>query len=335
MAFHRGATVDEATKKVFEEAEKNEGCLFVKFSISNDTFKKEGEGKLDSPGATPQEEHFAAVSGSISESACSLHVMRFGTKWLVVLFAPSSAPLSQRSMYSLSTGTLKAGLGCDKFVNDFCVVSKDACTLSAYTHTRKKQGPDMFTAQEVRAAQATMDTATMSQSPVTLAGACKIEVPPTFVTAIEDFKENKTNTVAFTLAGSQLAVKQSSNTKVEDLAKQLQEEPLYVLLRFAHEREKATCHKDLLLLYCPEKATALGKGALAACKGQVLAALLSLGLSLPHSIVAVEAEEIGVEHLLDSLYPKNPIKKTWRKPSRQGRGKARLHHKKFVAPPSS
>jgi len=211
---------------------------------------------------------------------------------------------------------------------------KEECTYEEFKKNTKDDGDALLTWQE----QESRDTEYESQMSITetkVSAVVGINIPldESAKTALADYKEEKV-TIFFSLDVQKetLGAAETLSTTFDKLADKLPpKEPRYILHKFAHEHDNKPAKKNVFVYYCPDKAKPRVRMFYSTGKSNVLATIDEQKIEEPKRIEISLSTELTVHLIMDELYPKTQIKKVFKKPGRQGKGKARFHGSKFTA----
>jgi len=329
--MHRsGITCDEKLKKEFITAQDNSDLLYIKIGIEGENFKKIGEGKK----GNDQESNFAIVQQELKPKSPCYILMKTPKdgKWLLIYFVPDDSVVKQKMLIASSYSDLKTGLGNSKFVGEWPLSSPDECTLDEYKKSLNDDSEQLLTWQEKELRDTEYEAQmSMTETKVSAVVGVKIPLEDSASQAIVSYQQAKCNTVIFSLnieketLGAEVA-----DMKFENLKDKLPErEPRYILHNFKHERDGDARTKDVFVYYCPDKAKPRVRMFYSTAKANVLSTMEDNKIPEPKRIEISLPTELTIDALIEELYPKNQIKKVFKRPKPQGSGKKRFQGSKF------
>jgi twinfilin-like protein len=244
---------------------------------------------------------------------------------------PEDSTVRDRMVYSSSSAALRDGLGSSNFTSQTWNISqKTECSAKEYEDSQKTMNnSDILTWDEQQKLEAeTSSHLAMSSVKVSAIVGLPIKASDDAIAAIKSMNEGKLSAIIFYLHSESeiLLVDSSGNYTFEDIAKKFPaSEPRYSLSFFQHEHEGKQASSYVFLYYCPDDIKPKLKMFYSTCKSVVIKLCEQLGCEVNKSIECSERNEINTQAVLTDLYPPVSVKKTFAKPTRPGKGKARLH----------
>lgn len=111
----------------------------------------------------------------------------------------------------------------------------------------------------------------------------------------------------------------------EDVAKLMTKtDPRYILHNFRHEKDEKTVDTLVFFYFCPDSAKPRLKMFYSSCKAMVVKICEGIGLEVKKLLEGSESSELSSSAVLDELYPKTSVKKTFAKPKGRGKGPRRM-----------
>eukprot|EP00456_Euglypha_rotunda_P028099 TRINITY_DN2233_c0_g1_i7.p1 TRINITY_DN2233_c0_g1~~TRINITY_DN2233_c0_g1_i7.p1 ORF type:complete len:214 (-),score=39.50 TRINITY_DN2233_c0_g1_i7:38-631(-) len=112
---------------------------------------------------------------------------------------------------------------------------------------------------------------------------------------------------------------------LEDIAKLMtRTDPRFIVHNFRHEKDEKTVDSLVFFYYCPDSAKPRLKMFYSSCKAMIVKICEETGLEIKKLLEGSEASELSSGAVLDELYPKTTVKKTFAKPKGRGKGPRRM-----------
>lgn len=108
-------------------------------------------------------------------------------------------------------------------------------------------------------------------------------------------------------------------------------EPRYVLHMYDHERDGVAKKKEVFIYYCPDKSKPRLRMFYSTAKSNVLYTMEQAEIEEPKRLEISLTTELTAQSVMEELYPKSSVKKVFKKPMRQGKGRAKFTGSKFQA----
>jgi len=235
-----------------------------------------------------------------------------------------------------SYADLKTGLGSSRFVGEYPISEPDECTLKAYKASLSdSQDDSLLTWQEREEKETAYDsTMAMSETHINAVVGLPIPVSDDAIAAIQAFKAGTANTVIFILDAEKetLNCGETGTMHLDDIVGKLPErEPRYVLHNYTHEHNGASATKGVFIYYCPDKSKPRLRMFYSTAKSNVLNTINDHKIEEPKRVEISLTSELTTTAVMDELYPKSSVKKVFKKPKRQGKGRSKFHGSKFNA----
>lgn len=336
--MHRsGIVCNTQIKNDFKELKADKDMLFMRVEIEDEEFVKKGDGACGSSA----EENFSIVQNTLEQKKPGYIIMRgtgienAGSKFLLLYFVPDNSPVKKKMLIASSYADLKTGLGNNFFIGEYPMSLIEECTLAAYeksvTQDDKK---DLMTWQEREEMNSRHEEGgCMADSPVTaVVMGVPIPVDEKAQDAIASFQEGKVNTVVFSLEENKesLQAEETGVMAFDKLKGKLPEkEPRYILHNYEHKHEGKTKTKEIFIYYCPDKSKPKLRMFYSTAKANVLTTIEEYKIPEPKRVEISLKKELTDKAILLEIYPKQSVKKVFKKPTRRGKGKAKYRGKKF------
>lgn len=335
--MHRsGIICDQKIKDAFNEAVDDKGILYLKIHIQDEKFVKDSTGAGPdgfADGTVDEKKCFSIVAGACTAKKPAIILMRLRKKWLPIQWIPDNGPIKPKMLIASSFADLKAGVGASYFLNEYPISSTDECTVAAYNQSISVVGDEILTWQELEAKETAHDSSmAMSESKVSAVVSLHTPVSATAEAAIDSFLENKINTILFEMdmKSEELTLNEEGTIEFDAIAAKLPDrEPRYILHNFAHDKDGTSLTKPIFIYYCPDKAKPRLRMFYSTAKANVLTVLNTKKIDEAKRLEISLASELTPTLITDELYPKCSVKKVFKKPGRQGKGRAKFTGKKF------
>lgn len=265
-------------------------------------------------------------------------VKAHSTKWTMVFWCPDTAPVKERMMYSSSLEALKKGFPGVQWTepqNYRCSEKKEVSGEEWKRATAEVDESLLLTDEELIRKEAHHDsiaTGALAESKVSIMGGLPINISDDAIGAFDSF--DSTGTVLFSLNGKTetLELVSAGQEKLEEVAASLtNDEPRFIIHKFAHEHEGSQKHSNVFIYFCPDAAKPRKKMFYSSCKSVVVSLLQSKKIDIAKSIERSSQKEISEAELLEELYPKETTKKSIKKPNMKGGGRRATSRPKFDA----
>lgn len=333
--MHRsGIQTNEKLQEEFRTAQDEEDVLYIQIKIQDEVFVKTSQGKKVGDLAA----NFEAVQKALKpKDPCYMLMKVNETKWLLIYYVPDNSVVKQKMLIASSFADLKTGLGDTHFVGEYPISETEECTAAEWKKATSDVIDDsLLTWQERDAKNSAYDsTMSMSETKVNAVVGLPIGVTESSKKAIADFKEGNCNTVVFILDAEKEELNAETDTSdLEAIVGKLPErEPRYVLHMYDHERDGAGKKKAIFVYYCPDKSKPRLRMFYSTAKSNVLGTIDNAGIEEPKRIEISLTSELTAQAVMEEIYPKSSVKKVFKKPTRQGKGRAKFHGSKFSAAP--
>jgi len=186
-----------------------------------------------------------------------------------------------------------------------------------------------MTSEERLAEQAHNDSAlSMAGTKVSAVMGVPVKVKSEATSALGELKAGKINTVILRL-NPETEVLEEAKTgdhTFEEIGKLMtRTDPRYIVHNFRHEKDEKTVDSLVFFYYCPDSAKPRLKMFYSSCKAMIVKICGESGLEVKKLLEGSEASELTSGAVLDELYPKVTVKKTFAKPkARGGKGPRRM-----------
>jgi len=330
MSASSGVEVRDDLKKLWAEAATNESVGFLKIQIESESFKQTASGRN-----TGTKMGNLAVIAAVLEPRKPCYVAtktEVKDRWMLVFYIPDDSPVRDRMMYSASLASLKLGLGAAKFGQDFTIRDSKECSPTAYEESKKKVADEDLLTMEEKMGMRSESYVSMSSDTVKMSGMSDLPLKTSDEagTAIGSVAEGKTAAVVLSLdpATEIMGVAASGDFDIAALVTKFPpNQPRYAVFRFPHAnpetKEESAPH--VFVYYCPDIAGPRLKMFYSSCKSMAVKTCEKFGLTPFKQLEVSVSTELTAAFVLDELYPKKAVTKAFAKPSKPGRGAARLH----------
>jgi len=324
MSSQSGISPSASLQNEFQSAVTNPSISYVKFEIQNDTFIKTGEGTSTGNRAGD----FRAMQNAlVDKHPCYLVFRLDELKWCCIAFIPNDSPVRSKMIYASSKAALKAGLGSDKFGEDYAISDKRECNSEDFAASAKGVGKEIVMSADERQYHETRHehSAGTSEGKVSAIVGIPIKVADSALDALKGLAANKHSTVELVINPSTetLGNAPSSNTPLSGL--QLPEkEPRFYVIAHKYVHGGANKSKLLFIYYCPNKAIPKHKMLYSTCKANVMKVFEAVGIKEYHNLEVNEGSELAEEVVIADIHPATASDRGFAKPKAGGRGKARL-----------
>jgi hypothetical protein len=326
-----GIEVNESLRRALIEVQEKK-LAWVKIQIDEGAteFKKISEGA--SKGS--EDADWAVIKGQLDEKEPSyvfFQAPRLDGKWIVIFHCPESSRVKAKMLYASSINAVKAGFGLEKLTkpDTFRISKPSECTAKDYiAHSKEVDEEDILTDEERLSHNAAQDSAmSTGGSRVSAVMGVPVKIKDEASDALVQVRDGGVNTVILRLNPETevLEAANSGNFALEEVAKQMTKtDPRYILHNFKHEREDKQVDAIVFFYYCPDGAKPRLKMFYSSCKAMIIKICENLSIEVKKSLESSEPTEINGHLVLDELYPKKTVKKTFSKPKGRGKGARRL-----------
>jgi len=324
MSSQSGISPSASLQAEFNAAVKNAGILFVKFEIQNDTFIKTGEG--NSTGNRSND--LKSIQTVLQDKQACYVVFRLDAiKWCCVCYIPNDAPVRSKMIYASSKAALKAGLGNDKFGDDYNITDRKECNLEDYAAAAKGVGQDIVMSADERMYLETRHehSAGTSEGKVSAIVGIPIRIADATLDALKGIAAGKHTSLELVIDPSTETLGNApiSNTPLSGL-KLPDKEPRFFVVQHKYVHEGANKTKLLLIYYCPNKAIPKHKMLYSTSKANLIKVFDTIGIKDFHNLEVNEPSELAEDVVLADIHPAKADDRGFAKPKATGRGKAKL-----------
>jgi len=324
MSSQSGISPSASLQSEFHAAIKNSNLLFVKFEIQNDTFVKTGQG--NSTGSLPSD--FKAMQAVLNDKQPCYIVFRLdANKWCCVCYIPNDSPVRSKMIYASSKAALKAGLGNDKFGEDYNISDKKECVLEDFNAAAKGVGKDIVMSADERMYHETRHehAAGTSEGKVSAIVGIPIQVADSTLQALKGVASGSVSSLELVIDPSTETLGNAPITNTQLSALKLPEkEPRFFVVVHKYVHDGANKNKLLLIYYCPNKAIPKLKMLYSTSKSNVIKIFETLGIKDFHNLEVNEASELAEDVVIADIHPPTAADRGFAKPKAGGRGKAKL-----------
>jgi len=327
-----GIEVSEELRKQFVELQEGKtGWIKVTIDEDSTAFKKIAHG--DSSGTDDGD--WKNIQAQLGEKEPTYVFARLPSKegkWLLVFHCPEKSKAKSKMLYSSSSFALKKGFGFEKFLKpDTFRTAKasEACAKEYARDVHEVDEEEIMTSEERLAEQAHNDSAmSMAGTKVSAVMGVPVKVKSEATSALGELKAGKINTVILRL-NPETEVLEEAKTgdhTFEEIGKLMtRTDPRYIVHNFRHEKDEKTVDSLVFFYYCPDSAKPRLKMFYSSCKAMIVKVCEEAGLEVKKLLEGSEASELTSGAVLDELYPKATVKKTFAKPkARGGKGPRRM-----------
>jgi len=254
-------------------------------------------------------------------------------EWVLIAFVPDGSSVRERMLYASSRDNLRKQLGYNYFGEDLYGSQPDEMTYTAFEEFRKRKIVDnsILTASEIqyrREATAEIAVGTSTE----YVHSVKFPMSTSAVAQLRGLTSGSVNFVQLLVdpVKETIELGTSKSTDLNGLRSAIpNNEPRFSLFRWDHSHE-GTNHKSIVFVYsCTNDSPIKLKMLYSTVKAVAIGTSEEQGLKIDKKLEISEPSEITEEALLELLHPPSEDKKqTFVRPSRPGRGNARLTTKK-------
>lgn len=321
--MHRsGISVSQELAAAFQKATQQNSLL--KIQIKEESFIL-----IDTVASTSdRDKDFAAARQLLEQNAPSYILLKLDSQWLVISHVPPTSIVRSKMLYASSRLSLKDGLGgASSFIDDYFISEADECTYTMYQRSLKGDTTEVLTMAE-RIKQEEALTSYIPDSKLAAMASLPLQITDSAKRALGAILSATQNVQSFHLDPNtqNLLAEELKITNVADVAAYLSKltEPRFILFNFTHTHESEQSSPTIFVYYCPDSSDRKLRMIYASSKRVVVEACEVAGLQLVKKLEISDAAEINSKALLDELHPKQAEKVSFSKPSRPGRGNARL-----------
>lgn len=317
-----GITVSESLKAAIRSAEEDPDVYSIKIEIKDDSFVEAG--RLNAKGG--DEENFQQVQDSLENKVpCYVLTKAIKGKWMVVFYVPDNSPVRMKMIYASSTGALKSDVGLSKFVDDFSVSSADECTYAEYVKSTSVQREVVMSPDEKMNKETSYEAAHMVSDHKSRAiVGIPIEIEDGVIAALKDLTAGNLTCVELKLTEKEVLVSISPDNRTLADLDFPKSEPRYFVLNHKHTRDGEEKARLLFIYYCPGKAVPKLKMFYSTVKANMVKLFANMEIEGYLNFECDSAEECTEPLIMEQLYPVVEEKKTFKKPSAKGRGRAKM-----------
>eukprot|EP00033_Pygsuia_biforma_P000634 GCRY01000749.1.p1 GENE.GCRY01000749.1~~GCRY01000749.1.p1 ORF type:complete len:333 (+),score=57.87 GCRY01000749.1:143-1141(+) len=253
-----------------------------------------------------------------------------GFDFVLLAYVPDVAKVRKKMLYASSREALKRELGKSYFVEEIYGTVKGDFTLEGYLkHMEHQQQEAPLTEQEEihKETRVVMGTLSGESSFATV----QFPLTPEAESALDKIKNKEINFI-------QLVVNQETENIdfVEERTAEAgnlqslvnQKDPRFYFFNYAHNHEGEDLNSCILILCVPDKSPIKSRMTYATVKMYLMELCATLEIAIDLKLEIFNIADLTEEHILEELHPKKvEEKKTFKKPSRPGKGGARLMRK--------
>ena len=263
--------------------------------------------------------------------------------WILVAYVPENSMVKDRMLYSSTRETLKRDLGSTWFAGEYFADGKGELDFGVMKAHLAKDGGSVapLTREEEMHNAVLKEERSQGAGENKGLGAIPFQFTPDAETKLDELVKESINTVQLFVdpKSEQVQLKDATTVDVAGLGATLtSNEPRFLVHRFKH----GDAAHIVLFYYCKDEAPVRQKMIASTCKSTLVNNLEAKGLKVAKSIEIRDGSEITQADLVDQLglgssgagadgdaseTPAAVEKPTFTKPSRPGRGSARLVRK--------
>mmetsp|Transcript_12017 Transcript_12017/g.23521 ORF Transcript_12017/g.23521 Transcript_12017/m.23521 type:complete len:329 (+) Transcript_12017:212-1198(+) len=246
--------------------------------------------------------------------------------WVLIAYVPDNSKVKARMLYASGVADVKEALGYSNFSGSAHVTSADELSLDVIRGVIRREFTDQpLTESEILAKEEVAQMAPPSEVRANAMGLVPFDFTPDLDAALEAFKEGSSNFVEFVIEGDSTVAKGSSEASQLD-SSTIAHEPRFYLVR-----QVDTSNNVYYIFSCPEGTKIRVRMLYSTCKATLAAHLDELDIEI------TKVFELGEPGDIDDLLkmydtPDDDAgqirQANFSKPSRPGRGKARVMKKK-------
>jgi len=334
MTHSSGISVSEELNQSFGDARTSGQIRWLKVQIVEDSLVPTHSHPLGD-----FEEDFEAIQAQLLPKIPTYVLFRLdttninGNEWLFLAYVPDGSPVRERMLYASTRDNLKRQLGYSYFGEDLYGSGKDEFTYRAYVDQKSKKHQDSpLTSSEI---QSRLESSSAVDVGHTKEYVHSVKFP-TSSEALQKLKELNSPSSSFNLVQLKVDVAKETielgsvaNTTIQDLPSHIPSNvPAFSLYKWSHTHDSENLDSLVFVYSCSDNAPVKLKMLYSTVKTVAIVASEDAGLKLEKKIEITESNEINEALLTELLHPPTEEKKqTFVKPSRPGRGNARLTKK--------
>jgi len=326
--MHRsGIKVDDDLKKEFAGITQDPKVLYVEIGINGENFKKRAlvNGAVDS-------KSWGVMQQALKSQTPTYLVTRVGAtgnKWLLIFYVPEDSIVREKMVYASSVSALKEGLGSNLFSqSDYSISSPKECTLDAFTLAMRTFSKEeiMTTSENAKQEAKDLSSKEASEAKQQAMADIPLSVADDTMKELHKLKDGKVDLVVLAIdAKTELLHHKASVQKItlEDIAKNNHlpnNEPRYLVYRYAHSFEDKNQTPIVFFYYCPDLATPRNKMTYSSMKQNVSKIAEKCGIDITKTVEFTEFGDLTASSIQQELYPKSSEKKAFTKPRKPGKG---------------
>jgi len=307
---------------------------FIKVSIDNEEMVPVATQNVVGDAA----QDFAKVVGHLERHTAAFVIYRLdstdassgGLEWVLLSFVPDGSPVKQRMLYASTRDYLKRQLGKNYFAYDFYGSAPEDFTWDAFQESLKR--PNLaaaMTATEVQ--QSKMATAEVDPGHTReYVHSVKFPLSNAAQKALKNLSASQ-NCVQIKVDTDQETVElvEAGKLSLSELTRRLPSgEPRFVFFKYVHTHNGASADPNVFIYWCPEEAPVKAKMLYSTVKSVLAGAAEDAGVTI-EKVGKLELDSVDdlTESSLNEIFhpPVEDTQKNFSRPSRPGRGPARLN----------
>jgi len=252
-----------------------------------------------------------------------------GFEWLLLAYVPDGSTVRDRMLYASSRDTVKRQLGASYFRDDIHGTTPDDFTYEAYLDFEKKKTsfdhPLTSTELQTRAEKtlevdlgSTREYVHSVQFPISPAAVEKLKLLNAGSLNLVQLKVDPTKET--------IELADAKTTDISGVQRSIPDnEPRFSLFRYSHEHEGEHYDSVVFVYSCTNNSPVKLKMLYSTVKAVANSTCENVGLKIDKRIEVSEGSEFTADLLVETLHPPMENKKqAFSKPSRPGKGNARL-----------
>lgn len=327
-----GIACSEELTDAFRSANLDDDIGYMRIEIEGEAFVKKSEGKI----ADTKEEMFKIVAKELEPKVPCYMATKFQKdQWLLIYWVPDKSHVKKKMLIASSYAELKTGLGNSFFVGEYPISNREECTYEGWKESLSTKDDDELMTKEEKEQKEMAFSSSLCMSETKVAAVVGIAIPSTdeAKAAFIKFAAGEINTIIMDIDQEKevLGISESGNFSFSDLAAKLPpKEPRYLLHNFEHDKDGQKKTKEVFVYYCPDKSKPRQRMFYSTAKSTCLLRLEEAKIPEPKRMEISDPKELTSQAVKDEIYPKTTVKKVFKKPTRQGKGRSKFMGKKFT-----
>eukprot|EP00743_Colponemidia_sp_Colp-15_P004780 GILK01005148.1.p1 GENE.GILK01005148.1~~GILK01005148.1.p1 ORF type:complete len:340 (-),score=60.17 GILK01005148.1:210-1229(-) len=261
-------------------------------------------------------------------------------EWALVSFVPDGSEVRSKMLYASSRSAVKEQLGASYFVHDLFCSTQDELDYRLFLQSREQEmATKPLTEREMLLKQEARLEKDVSVRSVAIGGVT-VDITSSVSAEMDRFAAGEVNWIELcvdvTSGSEDLRVVRSTTVDSAVIQEHVNaSEARYYIVRLSHRRpgDNVLLTADVFVFFCPDAATVKTKMIYSTFKAAVLKAAAASHITFAKTLEARSVGEVSEPAIVDELYPnvgvKSAISQSFAKPSRPGKGKAKIEKAEF------